>query len=220
MHQPTDSAPARPLAGQRFAEFHADRARRQARHRLAAHAGVALAAVAVPLVLWLQLTVGWLTWLPAARQLGGTLPWVAAAIASTLLLAPEPALTTAERALSATSRALVGVVSVVVLTALFVLSAPAAAVFGRRSFRAQHPASAPWSPGSQQPWQQATWAPKTSAQLAAADLRRSTPMRALLVFARQRNFFLLTMAVALVILGSVSVFAQSSTVAPFMYTVF
>lgn len=110
------------------------------------------------------------------------------------------------------------VITVTILTAFYVMTLPFAYVWGRKSFVKRHRAAASWVGAGD--WRTSTWTAKRSEAEQANRHSRSTALRALRLFAEQKNWFLLIVASFLILLASVVAFANSPVVAPFIYTLF
>lgn len=153
---------------------------------------------------------------PAAYALAGLLAVTVVA----MLIAPKPVLTAISTGFRAVSEALFFMLGSVLTGVLYFLSLPLGATLGRRHLTQRHPAIAPWfDPRHRKDWRRSTWTTKDT-RVDRQGGRRSTIASALRVFIEQRNYLLLVVLIALLLLATVTMFAKSSAVAPFVYTLF
>jgi hypothetical protein len=131
-------------------------------------------------------------------------------------VAPVKVIGFAAKLLRAVSHPVFVAFSVVAIASLFVLLLPFSRLIGRRGFVARHPGAAAWvAPVA---WRRSTWSPKRSeAQFLPG---RHPMLRVLALFLAQRNWFLLLVSLVLLAFASVLAAANSSVVAPFIYTLF
>jgi hypothetical protein len=105
-----------------------------------------------------------------------------------------------------------------VLSLFYVATMPVAYLWGRKVFISRHKQSGAWV--EPKDWKVSTWSTKISEADAANRRSRSTALRALRIFAEQRNWFLVIAAALLLMFASFIAFANSPVVAPFIYTLF
>ncbi len=142
-----------------------------------------------------------------------------AVVDTAFVIVPGPTARVVSALLHKSTGAVFTVAATLLLFAVFIVSFPFARTLGRRGFRRRHSASAPWV-DRQADWRIPTWHDKT-VDIVAVNRRGASPVaRALGYFIRQKNFFLFTVALALLMIAAFTVFAQSSPVAPFIYTLF
>lgn len=173
----------------------------------------------VALMLIGHLLLGRLRWVPHASTLA-----IAAGVALlildvTMVIAPQWTLERVSRAFRAVGHGVLSVLGVVTIAGIYLVSWPWARTRGRAGFVRRHPSSAPWAV-KQLDWRRSTWVPKSSVADRATTASRSTIRRSLAVFHRQRQYFLLLVLLALLVLSTVTMFVKSSAVAPFVYTLF
>jgi len=179
---------------------------------------VAAATQILALVLVGHLTLGQLQWLPHAPTLAILIAVSLCVVDTAMVIAPKWTLQQLSRAFRALSQVLFGSIAILTIASVYLLAWPWARARGRFQFARNHRASAPWA-SPHEHWRRSTWTAKES----AADVSlqsRSTLRRAMSVFHRQRQYFLLFIAAVLLLVAGVTMFTKSSAVAPFVYTIF
>lgn len=131
-------------------------------------------------------------------------------------IAPARVIGFAARVLRTVSHPVFVALSVLTIAVFFVALLPFSRLIGRRGFITRHPGAASWVAPLE--WRRSTWSPKRSeAQFLPG---RHPMLRVLALFLAQRNWFLLAVSLVLLALASLLAAANSSVVAPFIYTLF
>jgi hypothetical protein len=200
----------------------ADRRRRkEARRRATELVAAAVVSQALLLVLALQFEVGLLAHVPFARGFAVVLFVLIPVTAAAAVLAPRHVLPVLSAGLQRFGRLVSGALFVLVLAAVFLVSLPFARFRNRSRVLRDHPSLAPWVVRSEaSSWRVATWVPKSVSHVESSTSSRSTVLRVLRIFSYQQNYFLLAIAVVLVLFGLLFMFLQTSALAPFIYTLF
>jgi hypothetical protein len=199
----------------RHAFWHSERLRRRKRQELIAFVA-AVAAVNISAMLAVfELRYGTFGGHAWSRRVSELVLVLIAVLDLAVVLSPERVGSAVVKGLQKLTGALTGFLVAILLVLLFVVTLPLAATVGRRGFLSRHPVSAPWIIDVD--WRVSTWHRKQVDFVAMNRAGRSTTARALGLFIRQRNFFLLTVAVILLVLAAITVFAQTSPIAPFLY---
>ena len=199
-------------AGSPIAPYH----RRQARNQRLALVATAFSLLALLFLSCLQFAFGAFRSVPYSEALANGLAVATLVWFGVVLVVPNRILPVVEPSLQRITRTIFTLVGSGLVLMVFAVSLPFGRLFGRRSAVRRHPQLLPWVQASED-WRRSTWTAKRSE---ATDSDRGTTWRVLELFARQRNWFLLVVAVVLLIVGSVLMLAHSSVVAPFLYTLF
>jgi hypothetical protein len=136
-----------------------------------------------------------------------------------LLVNPQVTAAVAGRVLRAVGSSVISVATAVALGVLYLAAWPLAVTVGRRGLIRRHPATAPWV-GSASVWRVSAWTPKITEADRVGPSGTKTLWRLLGYFMAQRTYFLLIVTVVVLVMVSLSVFAQTSQLAPFVYTLF
>jgi hypothetical protein len=175
-------------------------------------------ALLIQILLTVQFAVGALRRFSFSDTVVTTLLLMIVATVIGSLIAPMTVSKVLSKVLRAFGERFFTLLSNVVLTVFYVFTFPLSYLWGRQVFIRRHPQASPWVGGSD--WRRSTWSPKKSEADAANRRSRSTALRALRIFAEQRNWFLLIVAAVLLLFASFIAFANSPVVAPFVYTLF
>jgi len=173
----------------------------------------------IALVLVGHLLLGRLRWIPQAPTVAIAVGVLLLILDVTMVIAPHWTLERLNRVFRAAGHALLGGLGIALTASVYLAAWPWARTRGRSGFVRRHPASAPWADPTAH-WKRSTWASKGSAADRTATPSRSTLRRALSVFHRQRQYFLLLVLLVLLALATITMFVKSSAVAPFVYTLF
>jgi hypothetical protein len=194
------------------------RARRRRRREVVAAAANLFALHALTLGLVLALRHGRLEGLPGAGVISDVVIYAVAAFDLVLLWRPALGTRIAERAVTTTGELVLRPITYTLVTAVWLLIWPLARTVGRRGIRRRHPHIGPWVAGHD--WRTSTWTDKTSEADSANRRQGSHLLRTLGWFIERRSFFLLLVVLLLLVAVSLSVFAQTPTLAPFVYSIF
>lgn len=198
----------------------AQRDKRSRRNETIALLSAAAATVIIGLLLIGQLLLGRLQRYDWAEPVAYSLAGLLALTVVAMLIAPKPVLTALSRGFRGVSAAIFFVLGTLLTGLLYLLTLPLGASIGRRHLIRRHPATAPWfDPGQRHEWRRSTWTAKDT-RVSRDGVRRSTIISALRVFVDQRNYLLLVLVIALLTIATITMFAKSSAVAPFVYTLF
>lgn len=205
------------MHGSRFEQWRQERADAAAR-RTRRDAGVAFvslvvlaAALAVQFGFGLFVTARW------SLQLFGFFSAVVVVALTALFVSPYKTMAVALRVSRAGGSAVSLVLANLVLYMLYAALLPVAFVWGRRNFAKRHKAAAAWV--GEPPWQRSTWKTK-ELHVQRQSSRRSPALRALGFLAQRRDYFLLGVALLVLVLALFAVFAHTSPLAPLVYTLF
>lgn len=195
------------------------RARKQVRREVATLVANVCAAQVLLLVFAAQCYRGWFShhwWAPDAVRAS----LVAAGLVAVASVAfPVQVGSMLGLVLRASGQVVVRVITVVALVVVWVAAWLPARVFGRRQLVQRHRTARSWFAASSG-WRCSTWVPKVSEADAADQRSRSTLLRLFAYFVARRKLLLLLVTFATLIAVSVSVFAQTPYLSPFVYSFF
>jgi hypothetical protein len=196
------------------------RERRESRRATVELCMTVIGAHVVLLSLLLQLRYGLLRHVPAQKELGAAVLVMLPALSASMVIAPTLVISASKKVLHVLATAVFGTATKLLLAVVYLAVIPFGYFYGRRSFSVRHPRSAAWASRPTGDWVQTGWVPKISEAEQANRSARSPVWRLLGYFVAQRNIFALVVAAIIVVVLSVSVLSHSSTLAPFVYTLF
>jgi len=169
-------------------------------------------------ILFLHLSYGGLSDLPAAATLARLLLACLMTFDVALVVAPGPLLPWPAKILANTFGRLVRYLSRALLVVFYVATLPVTAVLVRRSFLRRRPVAAPWVCRNED-WRTPTWQEKTGWE-PRGETRRFTVIELVANFYRRGNYLLLLMLLVILLIMSISLLSSSPHMAPFIYTLF
>lgn len=136
-----------------------------------------------------------------------------------LVVRPDKVLPLVRKVLRTLLMSLTYAVTYPLLTVRYVAACPFARVLGRRSYLAQHAPAAPWVAGGE--WRiTSSWQPKTSDAVQANESRRPVLVRPLGRVGSGGSYFLLVLALPVLLSASMNFLVYPPKLAPFIYTLF
>lgn len=202
----------------RYLEWRRSQDKREKRREATALIATAVAVELMLFLLYIQFNVGAFKGVAIAVPMTKAVPAAAVVFAVAVVAFPYQVLGAVSRALKGVAEAVLGAVTAALLLLVFAVTLPFG-VLARTPYLRRHPGNAPWVRRGED-WRRSTFVPKKFEADRAAERSRTPMLRAMRVFAQQRNYFLLVVLLALLILTSVAMVAKSSVVAPFVYTLF
>ena len=137
-----------------------------------------------------------------------------------LLAAPDFTTRVMERFMHATGRRVTDLVVNTMLILLFVVALPFARLFGRRGFAKNHMGGVAWVQPGLDFKGRSTWVQKRFEADRVNKRNRGTLVRTVVFFVGQRNWFLLVVVLALLVIASFLALASSPVLTPFIYPLF
>ena len=113
---------------------------------------------------------------------------------------------------------LFNLINYTILSLFYLLNLPFAYLFGRKKYLKLRPSHAPWILGLTHDWRLSTWQ-KKELRLNISG-KKGFLRNIFYVFLQERNLFMLISLIVLLFISMFILFAQSSAVAPFIYTIF
>lgn len=211
-----------PLAGHGFHAWQLRRTTKERRHRRLEDVLNVVSSQILFLLLYFHVNYGLLVpVLPDTGRLwvGRALVAAVAALDLALVVSPGRVLPRVRKVLRGLLTGLTYGITYPLLAVLYVVSWPFARVFGRRSYLVRHAPAAPWVTGGE--WRvTSSWQPKISEDVQANDGRRPLLVRLLGRVGSGGNYFLLVLALLVLLVASLNFLVYSPKLAPFIYTLF
>ena len=109
-------------------------------------------------------------------------------------------------------------INIVLLSIFYLLNLPFAHFLGRKKYLKLRPSHSSWLLGEDINWRVSTWQPKKLRVNLSG--KKGFLQNILYIFLQERNSFMLISLIVLLLISMFILFAQSSAVAPFIYSIF